>query len=184
MNSINLVLRCELHGWTPKKGEDLFLTSYAINEWDSRFSGGVEWRQKIDQQRGAILATELKNNSFKLGKWAAQSILAGADVMKLGFISRVNRTNAYDHAILATQFFKPKDLSTQINMSLQNMWGIVKMVCDLMMRQEDGKYVLIKDPNKQVLRLYSVPPNTFESSDEENSDEGSNNGEDEDDDEI
>lgn len=167
------MLRCELHGWTPKRGEDLFLTSYAINEWDSRYSGGVDWRQKIDQQRGAILANELKNNSFKLGKWAAQSILAGADLMKLGFVSRVNRSNAYEHAILATQFFKPKDLASQINMNLQNMWGIVKMICDLMMRQEDGKYVLIKDPNKAVLRLYSVPLDTFESSEEE-SDTGSN----------
>jgi translation initiation factor 3 subunit D len=34
----------------------------------------VEWRQKIDQQRGAVLATELKNNSFKLAKFAAQSV--------------------------------------------------------------------------------------------------------------
>lgn len=35
-------------------------------------------------QRGAILATELKNNSAKLAKWTAQSILGGADVMKIG----------------------------------------------------------------------------------------------------
>jgi translation initiation factor 3 subunit D len=159
------------------------LTSYAINEWDSRYSGGVEWRQKIDQQRGAILATELKNNSFKLGKWAAQSILAGADLMKLGYVSRTNRTNPFEHAILATQFFKPKDLAQQINMSTQNMWGIVKMICDLMMKQEDGKYVLIKDPNKHVLRLYSVPPNTFES-DEEESEEGSDRDDDDDDEDV
>lgn len=101
--------------------------------------------------------------------------------MKLGFVSRVNRTNAYEHAILATQFFKPKDLATQIAMNLTNMWGIVKMICDLMMNQEDGKYVLMKDPNKPVLRLYRVPANTFETSDEED-DEESNEGDDNNDD--
>jgi translation initiation factor 3 subunit D len=33
--------------------------------------------------------------------------------------------------------------------------------------KDDGKYVLIKDPNKPVLRLYAVPPNTFEDEEEE-----------------
>lgn len=37
-------------------------------------------------QRGAILATELKNNSAKLAKWTAQSILSGADQMKIGLV--------------------------------------------------------------------------------------------------
>ena len=41
-------------------------------EWDSKYSGGVNWRQKIDTQKGAVLATELKNNSCKLAKWTAQ----------------------------------------------------------------------------------------------------------------
>lgn len=41
-------------------------------------------RVTLDRQRGAILATELKNNSAKLAKWTAQSILSGADQMKIG----------------------------------------------------------------------------------------------------
>lgn len=184
MGSIDLVVRCELHAWTNKRGEDLTMTCHALNEWDSKFSGGTEWRQKIDQQRGAVLATELKNNSCKMGRWAAQSILAGADLMKLGYVSRNQRTNPYEHQILATQFFKPKDLAVQIAMSLPQMWGVIKMICDLMMRddKEDGKYVLLKDPNKPIMRLYSVPPNTFES-DEDTDDEdedGSDNESDED----
>lgn len=156
------------------------MTCYALNEWDSRLCGGVEWRQKIDQQQGAVLATEIKNNSFKMGKWAAQSILAGADLMKLGYVSRTNRTNPLDHAILATQYFKPKDLAVQIAMTLPNMWGVVKMICDLMMNQEDGKYVLIKDPNKAIMRVYSVPLNTFES-DQEDEEEEEDEEEDEED---
>jgi len=67
------------------------MTAYALNEWDSAESGGINWRQKIDSQRGAVLATELKNNSAKLAKWTAQSILAGADIMKVGYVSRVNK---------------------------------------------------------------------------------------------
>ena len=143
------------------------MTVHALNEWDSRYAGGIEWRQKIDQQRGAVLATELKNNSSKFAKWTAQSILAGADLMKLGYVSRVERTNAYDHTILATQFLKPTELAQQIALSVTNMWGIIKMIADILMNLEDGKYVLLKDPNKATLRLYSVPLNTFESDDED-----------------
>ena len=32
----------------------------------------------------------------------------------------------------------------------------------MVLKKEDGKYVLVKDPNKNVLRLYAVPTETFE----------------------
>lgn len=35
---------------------------------------------------------------------------------------------------------------------------------------KDGKYVLVKDPNKTLLRLYEVPQNTFEEGDDEGGD--------------
>lgn len=47
-------------------------------------SGGVDWRTKLDLQKGAVLATELKNNSFKLAKWTAGALLAGSDQLKFG----------------------------------------------------------------------------------------------------
>ena len=43
------------------------------------------------------------------------------------------------------------------------------------MAQQDGKYLIVKDPNKPILRLYDIPDNTFESEDEE---EESEEGED------
>jgi len=167
LGSIVIISRCELHGWALRRGEEQLMNAYALNEWDSRFAGGVEWRQKIDQQPGAVLATELKNNSFKLAKWTAQSILSGADVMKIGYVSRVARTNNYEHVILATQFLKPTELAQQIALSLTNIWGIVKTLADLLMTQEDGKFVFLKDPNKPTVRLYSVPQSTFETDEEE-----------------
>lgn len=175
LGDLTLVARTEVHGYVHKRGEDHLMTCFALNEWDSKYCGGVEWRQKIDQQKGAVLITELKNNSCKMAKWTAQSILSGVDMMKLGYVSRNTKTNAYEHSILATQPFKPKDLATQIALDLKNMWGIVKMICELLMRQEDGKFVLMKDPNKATLRLYSVPMSTFESDEEE--DEGEDEGE-------
>jgi len=173
LGNVQLVARCELHGWVNKLGKEQFVNVFALNEWDSRYSGGVNWRTKIDQQKSAVLATELKNNSCKLAKWTAQSILSGADQMKLGYVSRSVPTSNSDHVILSSQLFKPKDFAAQINLSLNNMWGILKMISELLMKDDkpDGKYVLMKDPNKASVRLYSVPPNTFEEGDVDDEDE-------------
>ena len=163
LGDIRLVVRCELHGYAKKPGyPDQFFTCYSLNEWDSKLSGGMNWRQKIDGQRGAVLGTEIKNNSCKLAKWAVQSLLADADQMKIGYVSRVNTSNPSEHVILSTQTFKPKEFSVQINLNQPNIWGIIKMFCELLMKKDDGKYVLIKDPNKSTIRLYSVPAETFE----------------------
>ena len=41
-----------------------------------------------------MLATELKNNSFKLARWTAQATIAGCDVIKFGYITRKMPTDA------------------------------------------------------------------------------------------
>ena len=56
-----------------KQNEDLLLRLYALNESDAKMSGGIDWRQKLESQRGAVLANELKNNSNKLAKWTIQA---------------------------------------------------------------------------------------------------------------
>ncbi len=48
--------------------------------------GGVEWVKKLESQKGAVFATELKNNSFKIAKWAMSSILAGSSFIKFGLV--------------------------------------------------------------------------------------------------
>ncbi|CAG8652483.1 15069_t:CDS:2 [Acaulospora colombiana] len=56
---------------------------------------------------------------------------------------------------------RPVDFATQLNVSLMNGWGIVRTVVDLCLKHPEGKYVLIKDPNKAVIRLYAVPLDAF-----------------------
>jgi len=54
-----------------------------------------------------------------------------------------------------------------MNLSLSNGWGIVRTIADMCLKCEDGKFVLVKDPNKSILRLYEVPVHTFEDDGEE-----------------
>jgi len=176
-NDLVLVCRCEVDAVLPGSGgEPQYMNIKALNEWDSRFSGGVDWRQKLDTQRGAVLANELKNNACKLAKWTVQSILAGADILKFGYVTRFNVKDSGRHVILGTQQFKPVEFAQQINLSMDNAWGVVRCVLDIIMQQKDGKYLIVKDPNKPTLRLYDIPDNTFDSEDsQESSDEDLDN---------
>lgn len=172
MGDLNIVSRCEVHGWSNREGEEIFVNAYALNEWDSRLAGGPNWRYKIDQQRGSVLATEVKNNACKVAKWTAQAMLAGVQEMKLGYVTRTTPTNPAEHLLLAVQPFKPKDFAQQINLNLNNAWGIVKMLCSMLLAKEDGKYVMLKDPNKPVIRIFSVPADTFVAEEDEDEEEG------------
>ncbi|KAB5530347.1 eukaryotic translation initiation factor 3 subunit D [Coniochaeta sp. 2T2.1] len=171
---VYLVVRTELDAAqrNATNGEDQFVTVHALNEFDSKAQGSggaLDWRSKLVSQRGAVVATEMKNNSVKLARWTVQSILAKADVMKLGFVSRVNPKKNDQHVILGVVGWKPRDFANQMNLSLSNGWGIVRTIADMCLKagEHDGRYVLVKDPNKSILRLYEVPAGSFDEDDEE-----------------
>jgi translation initiation factor 3 subunit D len=86
---LHLIVRTELDAVVKNNisGDDQFLTIKALNEFDHKAQGSggaLDWRTKLSSQRGAVVATEMKNNSCKLARWTAQAILAKADIMKLG----------------------------------------------------------------------------------------------------
>jgi len=171
---IRLCVRTEVDAYSPgqgnpKDGQGL-VTIRALNEFDPRAQGAggaPDWRTKLDAQRGAVVATEMKNNSCKLAKWTVQSVLAGADLMKIGYISRANPRDNTRHVVLSTTSVRPTDFAAQLNVSLANGWGIVRTIVDICMKLPEGKYVLVKDPNKPVIRFYSVPQDTFAEEEDE-----------------
>ncbi|PWY89143.1 eukaryotic translation initiation factor 3 subunit D [Aspergillus heteromorphus CBS 117.55] len=175
---VHMIVRTEVDAImkNPVTGEDQQLLVKALNEFDSKAQGSggaLDWRSKLWSQRGAVVATEMKNNSVKLARWTTQAILAKADAMKLGFVSRANARSAAAHVVLGVVGYKPRDLAAQMNLNLSTGWGIVRTIVDRIRaldadETEDKvtKYVLIKDPNRPVLRLYSVPSSTFEEDEE------------------
>lgn len=169
-NDVSLIIRSEIDAVTKGYNDErLFLNIKALNEWDSKFNNGMDWRQKLDSQPGAVLAAEIKNNGCKLAKWTVCSILAGVDQLKFGFVSRVNIRATDKHAILGMQQFRPQEFGGQIALNMDNAWGIVRCIIDYLNKQKDGKYIIMKDPNKPFLRIYEIPENSF--SDEEADDQ-------------
>jgi len=50
---------------------------------------------------------------------------------------------------------------------MDNAWGILRFIIDTCMKLPEGKYLLLKDPNKPCLLLYDIPDGTFETDDDE-----------------
>jgi translation initiation factor 3 subunit D len=172
-DAFHIIVRTELDAVMKNSitGDDQMVTLHALNEFDNKAQGSggaLDWRTKLASQRGAVVATEMKNNSCKLARWTTQAVLAGADQMKLGFVSRVSPKDTSHHVVLGVLGYKPKEFAAQMNLNLGNGWGIVRTIVDMVMGmdKENAKYVLIKDPNKSLLRLYEVPMGTFSDEDD------------------
>lgn len=75
------------------------------------------------------------------------------------------------HVILGTQAYKPRDFAAQMNLSLQNGWGIVKAVADMCLQLPEGQYIMLKDPNRPILRIYAVSNEDLEQDEEDQEDE-------------
>ncbi len=70
-----------------RDGKNEFVTVKALNEWGAGSRpNAMDWRSKLDSQRGAVIATELKNNATKVARWATQALLAGSDLLKIGYV--------------------------------------------------------------------------------------------------
>lgn len=64
------------------------------------------------------------------------------------YVSRYHVKDSSRHVVLGTQQFKPNEFASQINLSMENAWGILRCVIDICRKLEEGKYLILKDPNK------------------------------------
>merc|ERR1712212_990035 len=108
--------------------------------------------------------------------------MGGSDLLKIGYVSRVVPNDTSRHVILGTRQFKPKVFAQQIALDMDNAWGILRVIIDTCLKLKEGKYLLLRDPNKPIMRLYDIPDNSFESeesdSDGDDEEEDSDEGED------
>ncbi|KAG2221654.1 hypothetical protein INT45_001179 [Circinella minor] len=165
-----LMVRTEVDAAVKTGNQTTLMTVRALNEFDPNAQGAgnsLPWKKSLDSQRGAVVAAEMKNNAAKLARWAVQAMLAGAEQLKLGYVARQDPKNNNRHVVLGTQAYKPKDFAAQMNLSLTNGWGIVKAVADMCLQLPEGQYILLKDPNRPILRIYAVSNEDLEANDDE-----------------
>jgi len=176
-----IFIRTEVDGYEPgaSSKNPKYVTIKALNEWDSRYCNGINWRSTLEKQTSAVLATEMKNNSFKVARWIMQSRLAGAESIKLAFVTRENVKDDKSHVLVNMESYTPSELATQAGLNPDNCWGILKSIIEVLKNQKkDGAYYIVRNPNEKELNFYRVPEEDEESeeSEEEEDDDSEESG--------
>eukprot|EP01061_Rhynchopus_euleeides_P042987 TRINITY_DN74_c0_g1_i1.p2 TRINITY_DN74_c0_g1~~TRINITY_DN74_c0_g1_i1.p2 ORF type:complete len:565 (+),score=264.49 TRINITY_DN74_c0_g1_i1:70-1764(+) len=140
---------------------------------------GIAWKQKLPMQEGAVTASEIKNNTCRVAKQTAMTLLSGADYMRMGFVARKRSDNATSHHLLhMTKVQSPHNMCMTISQTYRGMWNVLnKILLDIVKAKDPSKnhqrFVLLKEPNKGSLTLYDthVDQDESESEDEEEEEE-------------
>lgn len=123
------------------KNEFQFLRIFGLLE-HLPSQGDKTWTRNLDHSTATVLMNEVKTNNFKFCRWLAQTVLAGAHLMKVGFVSRVtelkNETVKNEkgdivhevkrvprndkHVIVAVETCEPLKFATQTGVQFSNLW--------------------------------------------------------------
>ncbi|EPZ33213.1 Eukaryotic translation initiation factor 3 subunit D domain-containing protein [Rozella allomycis CSF55] len=154
-DNVQLLCRTSLDASYESEFKSGPVSTHCLVEIDSRVTK-VDFKQKADSQRGAILGSEMLNNPNKLARWLFQSILADAKFLKIGYVSRKLSRDNTKHVILGTETYAVDDFAVQIHMDVYNGWGTVKALSDVLLNLPVGEYVMVRTPRKGGLRIYKA----------------------------
>lgn len=157
---INLIVRCGVQGYD-MSNKQRYIDIYALNQYDHTKSKTDDWNKELDTRLLAILLTEIRNNNFKFARWATQAHLAGIETIKLAFVTRVNSNDATEHHIVGVKNFTLKDIIQKMGLELTHEWGVLNHFIKLIRDLDDGRYIGVRDPLKQVIRIYRVDDDAF-----------------------
>lgn len=125
---------------------------YPISQW--RYTDSI-WKN-IETDKSSIFGQEITDSSNRVAKWAIQSVLAGADIMKFVFVSRFKIKQTDKHCILNSLTMNTNKFIDLINFKFEDAWNRVKYIVDYLEDKPEGDYILIKDPIKNYLKIFSV----------------------------
>ncbi|ODV63243.1 eukaryotic translation initiation factor 3 subunit D [Ascoidea rubescens DSM 1968] len=135
---------------------------HAITQYKTGSS--LDWNTKLQLQKGAILAAELRKNINQFSKWTIESILSDVKLIKIGFVSRANYKKNDSHNLLDVIGYTPQDLANQMKLNFGTGWGIFKSFIDIINgwnlsdgESGDGKFIIVKDPNSPKVSIYKLP---------------------------
>lgn len=152
--TMSLLVRCAYNSIISTADSEKHVLIRSLIDYDPKLNA-AEWSQKLDSQRGAVLAQELKQNNALMARWVSEAILCEADILKLVYVSKSAKGSRF--SVVGVEDYEPVDLASQTGLSITNCFGILKTIVETVIKSQDfDEYVLMKDPNKPMLRIYGV----------------------------
>lgn len=83
--------------------------------------------------------------------------------MNLGFVSQKDARSKDDFELLGVHAIMTRELNTNLTLNYNMCWGTFMEVIKILDEQPNGDFILVRDPNRPVTRLFNVPnPDDFE----------------------
>lgn len=152
---IPLVLRMDIDAAVDRQGEKELANVHALLEYGG--SKPLVWKDRFADHSGAIISEEMKNNLNKLSQWTCRALLAGSQAIKIGFVSRASAKDEKNHQIISVVTHNPSQFAKQLNFNESMGWGIIKSLVNVFSELDDGKFVILREPNQQAVSIYEVP---------------------------
>eukprot|EP00796_Vickermania_ingenoplastis_P006049 gene6050-4350_t len=182
----NLVVRCEIDAVTNNK-EYLRLFGLLEQERPKKDKWEVRLQRK---QNAAIIPEEFHNNSAKISRWIALSLLSNAAQMKIGLITRSTieaspfggeaKSTPDQHRLLYVDSNAPASLARHLNINYNSMWATANLLLSTIvesMSEQDG--FIAKLNNGQVVVVEGATGDSEDDSDEEDESEEEEESDDE-----
>eukprot|EP01080_Neovahlkampfia_damariscottae_P010660 gene10660-3284_t len=177
LNDFSVLVRCKIDGYSVKQDDSIqYLSIKTFNERNPGLYKD-DFRSTLDVNPGFVLINQHRSNACKSTRWAIEAMLSNVDAIKFLFASRNHAQNLKKHQILGLQTYNPRSYATQTGLSTSNMWGIFEHVVKSVLTAGNGKYLLMKEPMQQSIKLFSIPMDeSFEDvlSDQETKDSNQN----------
>lgn len=152
---LTIVTRADVDAAISTASGDKLAVVRALLEADK----SAAWSTQLEKSKGSLMALEFKNNAGSLARWISHCLLASAEVLYLGWVSRAVHTDNKKHRVLACQQHNAAVLSQQVGLHEANVWAVLRYFLDRINTDttEDGTYILVKDPVKPVVKIYKCP---------------------------
>lgn len=176
----NVIVRCEVDAVSPKNE---YMRLFGLLEQDK--TGREPWKKRIEQKSStSILLDEFQNNSSKISRWIALSLLSDVSMMKIGFISRTATssspfggdatTDSKKHELQAIESIPPGNLAKQLNVNYIGMWATADLIFRTIMSMGDEVCMVVKTNERNVVIVEADDDDEdSEESEEEEEDEES-----------
>lgn len=136
---------------------------HTFSQYDSRTQRAKNWQKDLDRSKGSIVMDEQRNNSAKVARWCAAALISDVPCVKMGFVGRSEVKDNKKHKVLGMTSYTPQAFARELRLVPSAMWGSFGTICSFIMSQEDGKYVILKEPPpKKSLKIFKVPEHEFE----------------------
>ncbi|KAG5498806.1 hypothetical protein JKF63_03095 [Porcisia hertigi] len=183
----DIVVRCEVDALMPRTNDRV--RCFALLE-QCVASEDSSWRREgLLKNAASFLPIEYAKNGCKIARWTALSLLSDAKLMKIGFVTCVEKMEkgqrVYDHSrheVLTVQTYSPASLATQFGIDVSNMWAVVDHIMRPFIEGHSiCPSILMKPGDKSELIVVEEEDDDDDESDEVDSEEDGDDGDDKDD---